>query len=427
MCCISNFGHNFRFFFTKIVSDYGKKNERQSLLARTITAASSFDPTSIASLDGNPKNIDNPTFKDIRSQLIRIKNTNKDARFIYFMAKKNDKIIFLVDAEPTTSKDYSAPGDIYDEASQELKNIFATGIPFIEGPLKDHWGVWISCLAPIRNPETNEIIAIIGIDVDAQDWQNNISVYKMFGFSITALIFLIVLISFFALNNINRVNKKLVTEIEERRLVEKKLFLAKEKAQKYLDVAEVMIVVMNSSGEITLINKKGCKMLQVIEEEVLGKNWFDNFLPPEIVDNVKGVFNSIMDRDTEHDIFYENPVLRSDGNERLLAFHNAVLTDRDNNLTGIIFSAEDITERKQAEVEREKLIKELQTALSEIKTLRGILPFCCVCGLIRDDTGVKRGEGSWMKVDKYVIQKTDAQVTHTYCPNCYKEAIKESL
>ena len=70
-------------------------------------------------------------------------------------------------------------------------------------------------------------------------------------------------------------------------------------------------------------------------------------------------------------------------------------------------------------------IKELQKALAEIKTLRGILPMCCVCGLIRDDNGVEQGKGEWMKVDKYVHQKTDAKVSHSYCPNCYEKAMED--
>jgi PAS domain S-box-containing protein len=192
-------------------------------------------------------------------------------------------------------------------------------------------------------------------------------------------------------------------------------------------VAEVMLVALNSAGEITLMNKKGCKTLKVIEEEVLGKNWFDNFLPPKLVEEVKGVFNLLMAGDIEPVEFYENSVLTRDGNERILVFHNAVLTDRDNNLNGVLFSAEDITERKQMEEDREKLIKELQKALAEIKTLRGILPVCCVCGLIRDDTGVEQGKGEWMKVDKFIVQKTDVQVSHAYCPKCLDKIMEEDM
>lgn len=59
----------------------------------------------------------------------------------------------------------------------------------------------------------------------------------------------------------------------------------------------------------------------------------------------------------------------------------------------------------------------------ELKTLRGILPYCCICGLIRDDTGVGHGKGEWVKVDKFVTRKTDAQVSHSYCPNCLENVM----
>ncbi len=59
----------------------------------------------------------------------------------------------------------------------------------------------------------------------------------------------------------------------------------------------------------------------------------------------------------------------------------------------------------------------------ELKTLRGILPYCCICGLIRDDTGVEHGKGEWVKVDKFVTRKTDAQVSHSYCPCCLDNAM----
>ena len=72
-----------------------------------------------------------------------------------------------------------------------------------------------------------------------------------------------------------------------------------------------------------------------------------------------------------------------------------------------------------------RLNKELSKALQEIKTLRGILPVCCVCGLIRDDTGTEKGKGEWMKVDQFITQKTNAKVSHSYCPKCYDIAMAD--
>ena len=239
----------FGYFFNQFVIDYGSKIERHNLLSRAMTAASSFNPASVSSLKGIPEDVNNPNFNDIRSQLIRIINANKDARFVYLMARKNDKIIFLADAEPPTSEDYSAPGDIYEDASEEPFKIFLDGEPYIEGPLKDKWGVWVSGHAPIIEPGTNKVIAIIGIDIDAQLWQKNINVYKWFGYSITGLIFMIVLLSFLAIYYISTVNKNLITEIEERQEAEKEL----EKYQERLEeiVEERTAELYESEGRFT--------------------------------------------------------------------------------------------------------------------------------------------------------------------------------
>ena len=74
-----------------------------------------------------------------------------------------------------------------------------------------------------------------------------------------------------------------------------------------------------------------------------------------------------------------------------------------------------IEARKQAEEEREKLINELQDALKEIKTLRGILPLCSFCKKIRDD------KGYWEQVDVYIHKYSQADISHSICPDCAKE------
>jgi hypothetical protein len=79
----------------------------------------------------------------------------------------------------------------------------------------------------------------------------------------------------------------------------------------------------------------------------------------------------------------------------------------------------DITERKRAQQEREKLIKELQEALKEIKTLRGILPLCSFCKKIRND------KGYWEQVDVYIHKHSQADISHGICPECMKEHYPE--
>lgn len=76
---------------------------------------------------------------------------------------------------------------------------------------------------------------------------------------------------------------------------------------------------------------------------------------------------------------------------------------------------QDITERKRAEAERENIISELQKALKEVKSLRGILPLCSFCKKIRDDTGY------WEKVDVYIHKYSQADISHSVCPECAKK------
>ncbi len=75
----------------------------------------------------------------------------------------------------------------------------------------------------------------------------------------------------------------------------------------------------------------------------------------------------------------------------------------------------DITERKQADEEREKLIDELQKALASVKMLSGLLPICASCKRIRDD------RGNWQPIESYIRARTEAEFSHGVCPECMKK------
>ncbi len=76
--------------------------------------------------------------------------------------------------------------------------------------------------------------------------------------------------------------------------------------------------------------------------------------------------------------------------------------------------AEEIQERKRAELEKENLIRKLTGAIDEIKTLRGILPICSECKNIRDD------KGYWTQIESYISKHSDADFSHSICPDCMK-------
>ncbi len=75
----------------------------------------------------------------------------------------------------------------------------------------------------------------------------------------------------------------------------------------------------------------------------------------------------------------------------------------------------EVKERTDAEKQKEKLIGDLQKALSEIKMLTGLLPICTNCKKIRDD------KGYWNQIETYIQSHTDARFSHGICPKCAEE------
>ncbi|MGA1868011.1 MAG: CheR family methyltransferase [bacterium] len=145
---------------------------------------------------------------------------------------------------------------------------------------------------------------------------------------------------------------------------EKALIAEKNRAQKYLDVAGAILVVIDADQKVSLINQKGAEVLGFDEKEIIGKNWFDNFIPERFRDEVKVVFNKLMTAEIEPVEYYENPVLTKDGRERMIAWHNIILKDSSGNIMCTLSSGEDITERKQAEDDKNRAYCELNQIFS---------------------------------------------------------------
>ncbi len=151
---------------------------------------------------------------------------------------------------------------------------------------------------------------------------------------------------------VRRKTKSLLREILERRRVENEVREQRNVATTYLQVAGVMLCSLDARGQVTLINKKGLEILGYNDEqELLGRNWFDVAVPEAAVADVRGVFARMMAGDVGPVEYHENLVKTSRGEERLIAFHNALLHDSDGQVAGVFFSGDDITARKKAERE----------------------------------------------------------------------------
>ena len=149
----------------------------------------------------------------------------------------------------------------------------------------------------------------------------------------------------------------------DKKRAEDKVIQERDWAQKYLDAAAVMMVILDTEGSVSLLNQKGCEILGVSQEDALGKNWFDSFLLSLNVEEVKGVFRELMEGNIEPVRFYENPVVSSSGEERIIAWNNSLLHDDEGNITGILSSGSDITEQRRTEEKFRALLEASRDAI----------------------------------------------------------------
>lgn len=146
---------------------------------------------------------------------------------------------------------------------------------------------------------------------------------------------------------------QICTDMTERKNFEDALLFEKETAQNYLDIVDVMLLVVDTEKKVQLLNRRGCEIIGYDFHEVVGKNWIENFLPmrfqQEIID-VSDKFKSF----NKVAFYYENPILTKNGEERLIAWRNTPLFDQKNDFIGILCSGEDITDIRKTQ----QLLKE---------------------------------------------------------------------
>jgi len=136
---------------------------------------------------------------------------------------------------------------------------------------------------------------------------------------------------------------------KELKKAEKQLLAERDRAQNYLDIAGVMLVALDTKGRVTLLNRKACAILKYTAEEVLGKNWFDNFLPKDTKNDVKKIFQASIKEKKCLLEYNENYVVPKSGEARLIAWHNVLLRNSRGQVIGTLSSGEDITKWKKAQ------------------------------------------------------------------------------
>jgi PAS domain S-box-containing protein len=196
-----------------------------------------------------------------------------------------------------------------------------------------------------------------------------------------------------------------------RRQAEEALRKSEEKHRELAELLPQSVFEMDGTGRLTFANRQALETFGYTKEDFQHGLTVLQMIAPEDRNTAQERISLIMS--SQQGSSHEYTAQRKDGSTfPALVYSNPIIED--GRLVGLRGILVDLTERNQAEMQRERLIRELQTALDSVKTLRGLIPICSNCKKIRDD------KGYWQQVETYVRDHSEATFTHGLCPECVK-------
>ncbi|MFW6172651.1 MAG: PAS domain S-box protein [Elusimicrobiota bacterium] len=142
-------------------------------------------------------------------------------------------------------------------------------------------------------------------------------------------------------------------DISERKKTEDTLKKNEEKLKAYFDLAQLITLVLDVNGKILSINRRGCEILQMKEEDLIGESWL-KFIPEKHHKEVQDVFESLVNTNDIKFEHFENPIITSTGEKKIVSWRNTILKDEKGNTEGVLSSGIDVTQERIIKKETEK-------------------------------------------------------------------------
>jgi PAS domain S-box-containing protein len=163
-------------------------------------------------------------------------------------------------------------------------------------------------------------------------------------------------------DELSGLSKDLNKMLQSMEYTQRLLSSEKEKSHIYIDVVNLIIVVISADETIMLLNKKGCELLELTEAEAVGKNWFDLCVPADIRGNIRTMFGKITKGELKDFEQAENAVITKSGKRRIISWKNSVIKNNEGAVIATISSGEDITDRSDSEKKLHEREKQLTLA-----------------------------------------------------------------
>ena len=320
---------------------------RADLLLQARLVAQAVDLAAVQALAGTEADLASPDYWRLKKQLMSIVQANPKCKWFYLMGRKPDgTIFFFVDSEAPDAEDPSPPGQLYEEASEGCHLIFIDQTAFVEGPIPDRWGVWVSALVPMLDPATGSVAAVLGMDIEARDWNWIVAWRAALTATLAAIAVLLGLLAS-SLYRSRRTLRARQTELQE-------------SEHRFVQLAEHSRTIMwevDAQGLYTHVSPAVEPVLGYRSGELVGKMHFYDLHPEDGREAFRqSAFQAFARK--EPFVNFENAATAKDGKPLWLLTNGIPLLNADGSLRGYRGSDVDVTVRKRSEEQVRALLAE---------------------------------------------------------------------
>lgn len=330
---------------------------REQMLIKTRLAEVGISPDLVKALSGSEADLNSSEYRELKQTMVDYRAADPDIRFTYLIGQRPDgRYFFFVDSEPPESADYSPPGQEYTEVTALIIDSYTSGAEMTGGPDSDRWGTWISGTVPLTDPGTGRIVAVFGMDVDARNWNQQMAISAI---PVVAgvIILLILILAFYFIHERNLRERKRIEESE------RVLQQSEEKYRLLFTRSPIGIVHLDKEGTVIMANDKFAGIMGAPVKEFIGFNTLKQVKNPGFL---KAINDAMEGKAGVFEGEYTSVVT---GKKIVLRMITQPLGISGTSVSGVIGIIEDITERKQAEVEIKTSQRLLQSVLDAVPDL----------------------------------------------------------
>ncbi len=307
------------------------RDMRESLAQQARLLGAVLPAKTIRLLTGTADDEGTPAYGNLKQLLGRVRAANRDCRFLYILRFRDGQPVFLVDSEPRDSTEVSLPGQVFWEASAQLKAMAHCPQAFVEGPVTDRWGTWISAFEVLRDPSDGVFLGLLGLDIDIRDWQRQIALHKLLPMGIILLMVMLWTAFYF---------------FQQRLMLA--AFRVAQSEERYRSLVEGSpngVGLFDPAGRCQAMNRKGLDMLDTSASQVLNRPFVEQF-PPQQQTQVLEAFDRVREGQL---VELEMEITAAGGPSGFWQVVLNPLIDKKGRVQGSVGILSDITQQKQAE------------------------------------------------------------------------------